>query len=503
MANRAMITVVVMTAAFMTVLDTTIANVALPHMAGSVSASADQITWVLTSYIVASAIMTPTSAWLAGRLGQKPVFIVSVAGFAATSAMCGAAQTLDQIVLFRALQGAFGAAMGPLSQSVMLDAYPLSERGPAMAIWGMGMMVGPVAGPVLGGWLTENFSWRWVFYINVPFALACVAGLVSFLPNSRPNPKLPFDITGFVLLSTALAAFQLFLDRGQNKGWFDSTEIMVEASIAAVALVLFIIHTLLTDRPFVPPGLFADGNFVMAMILSMAVGMVVFSMIALLPPMLESLMAYPVLSAGLVMAPRGMGSVISMFLAGRMVQHVEARILIIGGLVMFALAFIGMSHFALGMGSWSIMMIGVVQGLGTGFVFTPMTMVAFATLAPSLRADGAGLYTLTRNLGNSVGISIMEAIFATNQQVVHSRLVERLTPDNPLAVRPYLAPVYSLRTPMGLAALDAEANRQAAMVSYIDIFHLLFIITALMAPLVLMLKPSAAGSETTHEVMAE
>jgi DHA2 family multidrug resistance protein len=492
--NRTMITISVMLATIMTVLDTTIANVALPHMAGSVSASADQITWVLTSYIVATAIMTPMTGWLAGRMGTKRVFIVSIIGFVVASALCGAAQSLEQIVLFRILQGLFGAAMGPLSQSVLLDTYPApEERGPAMAVWGMGIMVAPIIGPVLGGWLTDDFSWRWVFYINIPVGALCLLGVTTFIPEDRNLRKLPFDIMGFALLSIALASFQLFLDRGQNNDWFSSTETVLEAGVAVVALALFIIHTMTTEKPFLPVELLADRNFVTATVMSLSVGLLVFSVLALLPPLLENLMGYPVITTGLVTAPRGVGSLISMFIGGRVVGKIDTRLIIIFGLSMFGISYFGMSHFSLQMNSFAVASTGFVQGLGTGFVFTPMTMVAFATLDPSLRPDGTGVFTLSRNLGNSAGISIMQALFTRTQQAVHSRLTEPLHPDNPLAQAPYLLPPAGFGSQLGLAALDGEVTRQAAMVAYIDIFHLMFLTTAVMIPLVFLLKPSIKG----------
>ena len=457
--NRTMITISVMLATVMTALDTTIANVALPHMAGSVSASADEITWVLTSYIIATAIMTPMTGWLAGRLGTKRVFVISIIGFSAASALCGAAQSLEQIVLFRVLQGLFGAAMMPLSQAVMLDTYPIEQRGSAMAVWGMGVTVAPIVGPVLGGWLTDDFSWRWVFYINIPVGGLCLLGVTTFIPDDRNTRKLPFDLMGFGLLSIALASFQLFLDRGQTNDWFASPETVIEASVAGVALALFIIHTMTADRPFLPVELLGDRNFVTATVMSLSVGLLVFSVLALLPPMLENLMGYPVITTGLVTAPRGVGSLISMFIGGRVVGKIDTRLIIIFGLSMFGISYFGMSHFSLQMNSFAVASTGFVQGLGTGFVFTPMTMVAFSTLNPSLRPDGTGVFTLARNLGNSAGISIMQTLFTRTSQTVHSRLVEPLTPDNPIASAPYLAAPFSLHSPLGLAALDGEVGR--------------------------------------------
>jgi DHA2 family multidrug resistance protein len=488
--NRGMITVSILLATIMTALDTTIANVALPHMAGSVSASPEQITWVLTSYIIAAAIMTPMTGWLAGRLGRKRVFLIAIIGFTGASALCGAAQSLEQIVLFRILQGVFGAALGPLSQAVLLDTYTLEERGSVMALWGMGVMVAPIVGPVLGGWLTDNFGWRWVFYINLPVGAFCVLGVMTFLEERKHTEKIPFDIMGFGLLSIMLASFQLFLDRGQTNDWFQSPEIVIEASVSAMALVLFVFHTLTAKRPFLPIALIQDRNFVAATLLALANGMLVFSVLALLAPMTETLLGYPVITTGLVTAPRGVGALISLFVGGRLVGRIDNRVMIITGLMIFAFAFERMSHFSLQMGPVEIASTGFIQGLGTGFVFMPITTMAFVTLHPSLRADATGVYTLVRNLGNSAGISIMQTLYSRNVQIVHARLVEGLTPDNPLARTPYLALPFSLHTPTGLAALNEEVTRQASMVAYIDVFHVMFLITVVLAPMVLLLRPA-------------
>jgi MFS transporter, DHA2 family, multidrug resistance protein len=494
-ANRRMITISILLATVMNTLDATIANVALPRIAGSVSASADQITWVLTSYIIATAIMTPMAGWLAGRLGRKRVFLFSIAGFTIASALCGAAQNLDQIVLFRVLQGLFGASLLPLAQAVMVEIYPFEERGPAMAMVSMAMMVAPIIGPVLGGWLTDDFSWRWVFFINLPVGVLSFLGMLTFLPEDNADRKLPFDLMGFALLGITLAAIQLALDRGQNKGWLTSNEIVIEAAVACLTLTLFVIHTMTTERPFLPVALLKDRNFVMASVLNLATGLLLFSVLALLPPMIETLLGYPVITTGMAMAPRGIGSLISMFVVGKLIGKVEDRMLIAFGALLSAVGFFGMSRFAIGMNAQAIYTTGFIQGFGIGFVAVPMNMIAFSTLSSKLRADGAGVYTLLRNLGNSAGISIAEAIFVANTQVVHARLVERIAADNPLARAPYLAPGFSLTAPSGLAALNGEVTQQASMVAYIDVFHLMFLLTVVLAPLVLLLKPAKGRDE--------
>ena len=486
--NRALITGSIMLATVMNSLDSTIANVALPHIQGSVSASADQITWVLTSYIVAAAIMTPMTGWLAGRFGRKQVFMISIAGFTAASALCGAAQSLDQIVGFRLLQGMFGAALVPLSQAVLLDIYPPEEQGPAMAIWGMGAILGPIIGPALGGWLTDNFSWRWVFYINLPFGLLAFAGVSAFIHGARLERKIPFDFLGFALFSIAIGAFQLLLDRGADKAWFESTEIWIEACVSGVALALFAFHTLTADRPFIPLALMRNANFVSATLFGFVIGVLLFSTLALLPPFLETLLGYPVVTTGLVTAPRGVGSLVAMFLVGRLINKIDVRLIILTGLTLSAFAFWGMTKFSLDMDSRTIVSTGVVQGLGIGLIFVPLTTLAFATLNPSLRADGAGVFTLMRNLGSSAGISIMQALHTSNTELMHSSLVEHLRPDNPLARAPWLSAPFSLTAPAGVAALNAEVNRQTSMVAYIDDFYLLFLLAILLMPSLLLMR---------------
>jgi len=482
--NRAIITVSVMLATVMNSLDTTIANVALPNMQGSVSASSDQITWVLTSYIVAAAIMTPMTGWLAGRFGRKTVFMVSIVGFTLASALCGAATTLGQIVAFRLLQGLFGAALIPLSQAVLMDIYPPEEQGSAMAMWGMGALLGPIVGPALGGWLTDNFSWRWVFYINLPFGIMAFLGVSGFIHNQKSATPVPMDLLGFGFLSVAIGAFQLFLDRGESQAWFDSREIWIEATVAALAAFLFLIHTLTTDRPFLPRALFGDRNFLTATITGFFIGILLFSTLALLPPMMEVLLGYPVVTTGIVTAPRGIGTWVAMFLVGRLINRVDARLIIMTGLMISAVSLWRMSGFNLQMDSHLIILTGIFQGFGIGLVFVPLTILAFGTLNPVYRADGAGVFTLVRNLGSSVGISIMQALFTSNTAKVHARLTEGFTGIGPLP------PPFSLTNPAGAAILNGEINRQAAMVAYIDDFKLMAIVAVLLIPMLLLMRPA-------------
>ena len=488
-ANRGAITASIMLATFMQGVDTTIANVALPHMQGSLSASYDQIAWVVTSYIVAAAIMTPLTGWLAGRFGIKYVFLISVAGFTLASALCGAATSLAQLVIFRLLQGVCGAALVPLSQAVLLQINPPDRHAHAMSVWGMGVILGPIIGPALGGWLTDDYSWRWVFYINLPVGVLASIGILIFIHETRHAQREAFDFFGFATLSVAIGALQMLLDRGELKDWFGSTEIWIEATIAGLCLYLFIVHTATaTDRSFLNRDLLKDTNCVVGTLLMFLIGMPLYGTMTLLPTMLQDLMNYPVVTTGLVTAPRGVGTMVAMFLVARLIGRVDIRLIILTGLAVTVVALWQMSGFSLYMGMGPIISSGLLQGFGLGFVFTPLSTMTFSTLPRRILTQGTAIFSLMRNIGGSVGISIVVALLAENTQVVHSRLIEHLRPDNPLARAPYLVAPYSLTTPSGVAALNAEATRQAAMVAYIDDFMMMMILVIAALPLLLLLR---------------
>jgi len=487
-ANRPLIVLSIMTATVMNSLDTTIANVALPHIQGSVSASADQITWVLTSYIVAAAIMTPMTGWLAGRYGRKIVFMISIAGFTFASALCGIAGSLAEIVGFRLLQGVCGAALIPLSQAVLLDIYPREKHGQAMAVWGMGAMLGPIMGPALGGWLTENYSWRWVFYINLPFGVLSFLGFFLFLHEGRAANHRKLDFTGFLALSLGIGALQLFLDRGQQKDWFSSPEIWVEAMLALLGFYWAVVQTLGAAQPFINREVLRDKNFLVCTAVGFFINILLFATLALLPPMLENLMGYPVVTTGLVTAPRGFGTLLSMFVVGRMVGRIDTRLIILSGLILTAISLWQMTHVNLQMSANLVVFAGLSQGFGVGLVFVPLSTVVFSTLDPRLRTEAAGLYTLVRNIGSSVGISVLQSILTQKTQTVHADLIRHVRPDNP-TFRAFAPPGWTLSTPHGLAFIDAEVTRQAAMISYADCFKFMLTIAFVAMPMVLLMRP--------------
>jgi DHA2 family multidrug resistance protein len=488
--NRGAITVCVILATLMQALDSTIANVALPHMQGSVSASQDQINWVLTSYIAAAAIMTPPTGFLASRFGLKRLFLVSVAGFTIASMLCGIANSIVEIVLFRILQGVFGAPLVPLSQSVLLSIYPKERQGFAMALFGLGVMAGPILGPVIGGWLTENYTWRYVFYINLPIGILAYLGMIAFLRESTRNTGAKLDWLGFTTLSVAIGTLQILLDRGEQKDWFGSGEIWIEAIIAGSAFYLFLVHTFTSDKPFVRPALFRDRNFVAGTIFIAVVGLTYYASLALQPPYLQNLMGYPVVTAGLVLGPRGFGTMAAMLVVGRLTGRLDTRLLLGVGLGLTAWAFYAMTGWTPDISSADIILVGLVQGAGLGFLFVPLSTVTLTTLPAEQRTEAAGVYNLSRNIGSSVGISVVSALLTSNTQINHAEIAAHVNPINRAFEQPAVAQFLNPATAAGRAALDAMITNQAQIIAYIDDYKLLMIATLAVVPLLIVFKKS-------------
>jgi DHA2 family multidrug resistance protein len=485
--NRAMITATVMLATLMQALDVTIANVALPYVQGSLSTTSDQINWVLTSYIVAAAIITPATGWLEARFGRKLLFLTAVIGFVVTSMLCGAAVSLGQMVVFRLFQGIFGAPLVPLSQSVLLDAYPPEQQGQAMAVFGLGVMLGPILGPTLGGWLTDSYNWRWVFYVNVPFGVLCALGILLFLGRRADRPSAGrFDWLGFATLGLGIGALQLFLDRGERLDWFASHEIQLEAALCVLGFYLFIVHTSSARDPFLDPALFRNRNFVIGIVLIFIVGVVLLATLSMLTPYLEQLMNYPVLTAGLVLAPRGVGTMAAMLIVGQLLRYIDARLLIASGFAMTGLSLYLMTGFTPDVSQSALIRTGLIQGFGIGFVFVPLSTVAFGTLAPALRTQGTGLYNLMRNIGASIGISMMSYLLVRNSAITQAALVEHITPYRQI-VRDY-AHLLNLASLSGRAALAETVTAQAEAVAFIDNFKLMMLVSFLAIPLVFLVQ---------------
>ena len=483
--HRGLITIGIMLATIMQVLDTTIANVALPSMVGDLGASQDTITWVLTSYIVAAAIMTPVTGWLSDRVGRRELFVVSIVGFVVASMACGIAWSLPSMVAFRLVQGIFGAAIVPLSQTFLLDINPRDRAGQAMAIWGAGIMVGPIIGPTLGGWLTESYNWRWVFFINLPVGLVALFICLAFLPRT-PRRSRAFDFFGFAMISLGIGALQLMLDRGGEVDWFSSVEIWIYLFLTASAFWVFGIHIFSARQPFLEPAMLRDRNFATGLLFIFVIGIILLASLALLPPMLARIYGYPTITTGLVMAPRGIGTMISMLLVGRLVAKVDARILVVAGLVLTAVSLWMMTGFSPQMDSRPIILSGVVQGLGLGLVFVPLSTVAFATLDPRYRADATSLFSLVRNIGSSIGISIVSVVLTRNIQINHAELGAAITPYNPVLRQ--LFPQALGGNAATLQQLDNMVTIQSLMISYIDDFKLMMVVCLVTIPLALLLR---------------
>ncbi len=500
--RRNMVTICAMTATIMQALDTTIANVALPYMQGTLSASQDQINWVLTSYIVAAAIMTAPVGWIANRFGRKRIFILCSGGFTIASVLCGVAQDIDQMVLFRLLQGVFGAALVPLSQAVMLDSYTLQERAKAMSIWGMGVMMGPIMGPSLGAWLTETYSWHWVFFVNLPFGAITVLGLVIFMDETKKDLSLRFDWFGFTALAVAIGALQLALDRGEQLGWLESNEIIAEFIISAVGFYYFLAHSFTTTTPFIQFALFKDRNFVTGCIFMTVMGLVLYSTMALASPYLQNVIGYPIITAGMLLASRGFGTFLSMMLVGRMMRYIEARTLIIAGLGITAASLFEMTGWTDQTGVSEIVTISVIQGFGFGLVFVPLSTVAFLSLPNHLRTDGTSMLTLMRNVASSIGISIVIAQLTEGSRRTYAILNNHINPFNQAIQMPDVSGMINLGTDTGRAMADAMLKVQAQIIAFSQDYQLVMLFILASIPLAIMigstkaaLRKQAAGPE--------
>ena len=483
-SNLPLLVASIMLATLMQVIDTTIANVALPDMQGSLSATQDQVSWVLTSYIVAAAIATPATGWLAAKLGRRRLLAFAIGGFTIASMLCAVAGDIGQMVGFRVLQGLFGAALVPISQSTLLDVFPKEKHGAAMAMWGMGVMIGPILGPPLGGWLTDHYSWHWVFLINLPIGIAALMGVLASVPPDEAHDY-RFDWRGFLLLAAGVGGLQLMLDRGESQDWFSALEIQFEAGIAFLGFYLYWVHWRTAERPFLDLGLLRDRSFLSGNIFIFVIGVVLFATMALLPPYLQSLMGYPVVTTGLLMAPRGVGTLVAMLLVGRLLARgMDARALIFTGLMLTVVSLWQMAHFSADMPSGPVIWAGVIQGLGLGLVFVPVSTMAYATLPGPRRTEAAGMFSLTRNLGSSIGISLVMTVLSRSTQTNHAELASRITP---YGHTPMPAGI-DLSSIGGLAALNGEVSRQAAAIAFLNDFWLMMILTVAAIPLLLLFR---------------
>lgn len=485
--SRVWVTVAVMAATIMQVLDTTIINVALPHMIGELGASPDTISWVLTSYLIASAVFMPLAGFFTDRFGRKKYLLVSIAGFVIASALCGLANGLPEMVLFRLLQGIFGAALVPLSQAVMVDTYPIEARGKAMAIWGMGVMAAPILGPSLGGYLTEIASWRWSFYINVP------VGIVSFLLALRFVPDTPMrarrmDWLGFGALALAIACGQLVLDRGAGDDWFDSSFITLSTLLALAALLVFVWKSLAgKGHPVFDLAVLRDRNFAVACLISLATGMGVYGGMLLLPLYLENLLGFPTMDAGMYLVPRGLATFVSMSLVGHFSGRISARTMVATGLLLSVAGAWMMTGITPQTAGSYILWPMVLQGMGMGLIFVPMSTLAFATIPPQMAAEAAGLYSLTRTLGSAIGISVVSTYLSYSTRVNWAELRQYITPYN-AHVQQFLAPLHLNIHGGATGVLGQVVQQQASVQGFVSTFWLITLSFVVLLPLLLLIK---------------
>jgi MFS transporter, DHA2 family, multidrug resistance protein len=503
--NPWIVAIAVMFATFMEVLDTTVVNVSLPHIASSMAATTEEATWALTSYLVANAIILPMTGWLASTFGRKRLLMLSTAGFTLASFLCGAAPNLASLVIFRIIQGATGGALQPLSQAVLLESFKPEERGRAMGFWGLGIVVAPILGPVFGGWLTENYSWRWVFYINLPVGIASLVMTKMFVfdpPYLRKESK-GIDYWGMGMLVVGIGALQYVLDKGQQEDWLESTVIAVLAVVSAVTLISLIIHQLSAENPIIDLRVFKDRTYSAGVFLMTVVGFVLYGSLVLLPVMLQVLFRYSSLEAGKAMAPRGIGSLLMMPLVGYLTGHLDPRKLLATGLVIGGVTLLWLGQLNLNSGYWDIFWPQFLQGAGMALLFVPLTTVAMSTISRERMGYATSLFNLMRNIGGSIGIAVTGTILQRQRQAVGTMLGEHVTAYDP-ATQSMLAQLKAGLIASGSDAVTATQRayvilhgmlvQQASMVSFVMLFRLLGVVFLLMLPMVLIMKrPSRGG----------
>ncbi len=497
--HPALISGSVMLAAFLYSIDWTIAAVALPHMQGAFSATPDQISWVITSYIVASAVMIPTAGWLSSRFGRKRVFLWAMAGFTVASLFCGLADSLAAEVIARLIQGLCGAFIIPLSQAITLDTYPTEQHGRAMALWGTGAVFGSVIGPTIGGYVTEYMSWRYIFYLNIPFGILAWLGILAFVPETKKNPQHRLDWFGFLALALGLGALQMMLDRGGRLDWFESGEIVLEACLSVLGFYLFLAHSLTTRNPFLDLRMLTQRSFFFALAFVFGYGLLTLPPMVMMPTFLAEIRGYNIDTIGLLQSPRGLGLLSAMLISGRIVHRVSPRILMAIGLLSLAVSSAEMATWNINVGEWPIIWTGFLQGLGAGIMLVPTQVLAFSTLPVHQRTEAAGVFNLVRSVGASVGVSLAFAYFVHVSAVHHGQMVEQVTPFRDAMQSEAVAKHWNIATPVGQAKLEKEINRQAAMFGYTADFALLAIGAVLGLPLLLVMGNGRRGARDPND----
>jgi DHA2 family multidrug resistance protein len=500
--NPWIVAIAVMFSTFMEVLDTTVVNVSLEHIAGDLSATIDEATWALTSYLVANAIILPITGWLASYFGRKRLLMMSVIGFTVASFMCGFSPTLGFLIVCRIIQGAAGGCLQPLSQAILLEAFPPDQRGKAMGFWGLGIVVAPVLGPVLGGWLTDSYSWRWVFYINIPVGIASLVmtQLYVFDPAYLKRAKTRIDYWGIGFLAIWVGALQIALDKGQEDDWFGSHFIVMLLTVTVVFFVVFLIREFMAEHPVVDLRVFKQRTYSAGVVLMTVVGFVLYGSLVLLPIWIQTLLGYPALQAGIALAPRGMGSMLGMPLIGALMPRTDPRRFLACGLVIGAATLWQFSTMSLDTGYWNLFWPQFIQGFGLAMLFVPLTTITMSPISREKMGNATSIFNLTRNMGGSIGIAMVETVQSRYTQKHINYLTAHVTPFDPQATRWLDTLSAQMGRPRALATINGMVQAQAAMLSFVDVFRLLALMFLAMVPLLLIMKrpQRGAAAEVAH-----
>ncbi len=486
--RRAMITIACILGPLMQEIDASVVGIALPHVQAALSAGPDQVTWVLTSFLISVAVAMPASGVLATVFGRKRLLLLAYTGFALFSILSGLSNSLTEMISLRFIQGIFGAALTPLSLAALLDTHPREDHGMALGLWGVGIMTAPIIGPTLGSFIAESFSWRGVFFFNLPLGMLAFTVTWLFVPEAKGARSRPFGFAGFLSIALCAGSLQFLLDRGEYLDWFDSSQIVIAACLAGAGFYGFVLNSILARNPFIDRHVLGDRNFMLGSCLKALFSVVLISIIALLPPFLQSIWGYPIVTTGLVMAPRGAAIMLTVVLVGWLHKRVGARSLMAFGLLVMALSTWMLSRLAVNITPTHVIAANVVQGVGLGFFFVPLTAAAFSTLAVQYRDVGTAFYGLIGNLGKSVGVAVLVGVLTHQTQAQHTYLVPHVSPFNEGLRHFQLPALWDITTPRGLAFLDAEVNRQAALLAYSNDFLLLTFIILACIPLVFFMR---------------
>ena len=486
--DRFMIVVVILMSTIVIALDMSIATIALPHMQGGLSATQDQVAWVMTSYLVSMAIMIAYTGWLASQFGRKRLLVTALTVFSIGAILSGQASTLEEMILYRVIQGMAAAPVFPLAQAIILDSFPRGRQGQVMALWGVGVMTAPVLGPMVGGWVTGALDWRWVFYLGVPLGFTAALLASTFIIDVGQLHRRKFDWIGFTALATVLASVQLLLDRGHSQGWFESTEIVIEAAIIVLGMYIFVTQTLTSRAPIFARALFGNTNYVLGLVFSFMVGAFMLSGNYVLTVFLQNIQGYPVTDAGVMLAPRAFGTMLGLLLVGMTITRVDPRALIATGFALVSISSYMLTQINGTIDALDFALLTMFNGFGSGLIWTPMITLMFATLAPIYRTEGSTLVNLIRGYGSGVGISVGAVVLTRSAAISYAELTETITPYNEILRMPQTLSAWNLDSITSIAGLEIEILKQATTIGILNTFLLMAVAAGVVVPLALLMR---------------